>query len=258
MKKRFIKNTSGQVTIFIILAIVIVAIGILAYMFYPQIKSTLGFGPKNPSAYIQSCIEEDIENVVEKLSLQGGSLSPQHYIIYNNEKVEYLCYTDEYYKTCVMQQPMLKEHIESEIENEIKSKANDCFDSMKKSYEKKGYTVNLKQGTMDVELLPKRIVSTFNYSLTLAKEGSEKYDSFKVVLNNNLYELVSIANSILNSEAHYGDTETTVYMNYYHDLKVEKKKQSDGSTIYILTDRNNQKKFQFASRSVAWPPGFGP
>ena len=46
-------------------------------------------------------------------------------------------------------------------------------------------------------------------------------------------------------------------MNYYHDLNVEKKKQSDGSTIYILTDRNNENKFQFASRSVAWPPGYG-
>jgi len=77
-----------------------------------------------------------------------------------------------------------------------------------------------------------------------------------VILNNNLYELVSIVNSILNWEARYGDSETTIYMNYYHDLKVEKKKQSDGSTIYILTDRNTLDKFQFASRSVAWPPGY--
>jgi hypothetical protein len=46
-------------------------------------------------------------------------------------------------------------------------------------------------------------------------------------------------------------------MNYYHDLKVEKKKQLDGTNIYILTDRNNENKFQFASRSVAWPPGYG-
>ena len=44
-------------------------------------------------------------------------------------------------------------------------------------------------------------------------------------------------------------------MNYYHDLKVEKNKQTDGSTIYILTERDTENKFQFASRSVAWPPG---
>ncbi len=257
MEKRFIKNKKGQVTIFIIIAVVVVVLGILIYMFYPEIKAGLGLEPKNPSAFIQSCIEEEIKIGVEKLSLQGGSLAPEHYIIYNNEKIEYLCYTNEYYKTCVMQQPMLKEHIESEIESEIKGEVKECFDSMKESYQKKGYSVNLKQGGTNIELLPKRIVATFNYSLILTKEGTEKYEPFRVVLNNNLYELVSIANSILEWETTYGDAETTVYMNYYHDLKVEKKKQSDGTTIYILTDRNNENKFQFASRSVAWPPGYG-
>ena len=110
---------------------------------------------------------------------------------------------------------------------------------------------------MDIELLPKRIVGIFNYSLILTKGSTERYDSFSVVLNNNLYELVSIASSILNWEARYGKAESTIYMNYYHDLKVEPKLQSDGTTIYILTDRNNGNKFQFASRSVAWPPGYG-
>lgn len=247
----------GQVTIFIIISVVVVALGVLIYMFYPQIKTTLGLTPTNPSDYMQTCIEEEIANTVEKLSLQGGSLTPEHYIIYDNEKVEYLCYTREYYKTCVMQQPMLKQHIESEIESEIREEVTDCFDSLKESYENKGYSVNLKKGEISVELLPKRIVSTFGYSLTLTKDDTEMYDSFRVVLNNNLYELVSIANSILNWEAHYGDAEVTIYMDYYHDLKVEKKKQSEGSTVYILTDRNNENKFQFASRSVAWPPGYG-
>ena len=257
MKKRFIKNKKGQVTIFIIIAVVIVVLGILIYMFYPEIRAGLGLEPKNPSAFIQSCIEDEIKENAEKLSLQGGSLAPEHYIIYNNEKIEYLCYTTEYYKTCVVQQPMLKEHIESEIENEIEEEIEACFNSMEESYRGRGYEVSLRKGEIGVELLPKRIVATFNYSLTLTKgEDSEKYDSFRVVLNNNLYELISIANSILEWEATYGDSETTVYMNYYHDLKVEKKKQSDGTTIYILTDRNTGNKFQFASRSVAWPPGY--
>lgn len=255
--KFFPKNKSGQVTIFIIIAVVIVVFGILIYMFYPQIKTTLGFEEKNPSAFIQTCIEEEIENAVEKLSLQGGSLNPEHYIMYMNNKIEYLCYTGEYYKTCVMQQPMLKEHIEYEIANEIKNEVKDCFDSMKESYEKKGYGVNLKQGETKIELLPKKIVATFDSPLTLTKEDSKTYDSFRAAVNNNLYELVSISNSILNWEAHYGDAETTIYMDYYHDLKVEKKKQSDGSTIYILTERDTGNKFQFASRSVAWPPGYG-
>ncbi|GBE19966.1 MAG TPA: hypothetical protein ENG87_04220 [Candidatus Pacearchaeota archaeon] len=248
----------GQVTIFIIVAILIVIMGILIYMFYPQIKASLGGGVENPGSYIQTCIGEEIQTAVDTLSSQGGSINPEHYILYQDTKIEYLCYTGEYYLTCVVQQPMLKNHIESEIESEIRDEVKTCFDNLKESYEKKGYSVNLRKEEMDVELLPKRIVTTFNYSLALKKgDDSQTYKTFRVVLDNNLYELVSIANSIISWETKYGDAETTTYMNYYHDLKVEKKKQSDGSTIYILTDRNTGDKFQFASRSVAWPPGYG-
>ena len=250
-------NRSGQVTIFIIIGVIIIALAVLIYAFYPQIKSTLGFESKNPSEFIQSCLEDEIKNTVGELSLRGGSLEPDFYYLYNNEKVEYLCYTNEDYKTCVMQQPMLKEHIEEEIENQISGKATECFNSMKESYANRGYAVNLRTGKMKVELLPKKVVANFDYSMTLTKGSAENYEKFRVVLNNNLYELVSIATSILNWEAHYGDAETTTYMNYYHDLKVEKLKQSDGTKIYILSDRDSKDKFQFATRSVAWPAGFG-
>jgi len=257
MKKLGGGSKKGQVTIFIIVAVIIVIAGILVYMFYPQIGELFGFGITNPSEYIQSCIEDKIKDTVEILSPQGGSLKPGHYILYNNEKIEYLCYTEAYYKTCVMQQPMLKNHIESEVEGEIEEEVENCFNSLEEKYRDRGYTVNLKEGEMDVELKPKKIVTTFNHTLTLTKESSSTYEKFIVILDNNLYESVSIANSILNWEATYGDAETTIYMNYYHDLKVEKKKQSEGSTIYILTERDTGNKFQFASRSVAWPPGYG-
>ena len=260
-KKRQIfltKNQRGQVTIFIIIAVLVVATGVLLYMLFPQIRTGIQRETKNPEEFIQTCLEDEIEGAVETLSLQGGSIEPTNYILYQNERIEYLCYTNEYYKTCVMQQPLLKQHIESEIKDEIAQEVGDCFNALKESYLSSGYSVvDLKEGSTDVELLPKRIVASFDYVLTLTKAETEIHDSFSVVLNNNLYELVGITNSILEWETTYGDAETTLYMNYYHDLKVEKKKQTDGTTIYILTDRNNGNKFQFSSRSVAWPPGYG-
>jgi len=39
-------------------------------------------------------------------------------------------------------------------------------------------------------------------------------------------------------------------------MRIEKKEQSDGSRIYILTHRSTNEKFMFASRSIAWPPGY--
>jgi len=247
----------GQVTIFIIVGIIIVAFAILIYIFYPKITSTLGFEAKNPSQYIQNCLEDSIRQSVKTISLQGGSVNPQHYFLYVGNKTEYLCYSESYYTQCVMQQPMLKEHIEAEIKKSVEAQAQSCLSQMAESYKNKGYDVNLGQGTFYVELLPKKILVIFNNSLTLAKTGTEKYNSINFGINNNLYELVSIANSILNWEARYGNAETTLYMDYYHDLKVEKKEQSDGTKIYILTDRNTGDIFQFATRSVAWPPGYG-
>ena len=254
MRKRTDKK--AQVTIFIIIAIAVVVFGVLIYMLYPKIQSSFGFEEKNPYQIIQDCLEEKITESVDILASQGGSIEPELYYLYNNTKIEYLCYTDQYYLTCVMQQPMLKVHIEDEIKNNIKEDADKCFSSLDESYEKQGYKSELKKGEMNVELLPGIIEVSFDNSLSLTRETSEKYEKFRVAVNNNIYELVSIANSILNWEARYGDAETTIYMNYYHNLKVEKKKQSDGTTIYILADRDTRDKFQFATRSVAWPPGY--
>ena len=250
------KNKSAQTTIFIIIAIAIVALAVLIYMFYPKIKSTLGGTSTNPYQYMQTCMGDDTTKSIELLSTQGGSISPEHYIVYNGDNIEYLCYTNENYKTCVMQQPMLKSHVEQEIKKNMQSKADSCFSALQKDYQNQGYQVNLKPGEMSVELLPKRVVINFNNSMTLTKGETKTYNQFRIVLNNNLYELIGIVNSILNWEARYGDAETTLYMDYYHDLKVEKKKQIEGSKIYILTDRNTGNKFQFATRSVAWPAGY--
>ncbi len=256
-EKNFLKDKKGQVTLFIILAIVIVGLGVVIYMFYPQLQTTLGIGAKSPTEFVQLCLEDEIEENIEKLSLQGGSMNPEHYYLYDEEKVEYLCYTNKDYTPCLMQQAFLRNHIEEELKNSILETSKECFESLKENYNRQGYETNLILGETNVELFPGKVIINFDNTLTLTKDDSERYKEFSIILNNNIYELVGITNSILSFETRYGDSETTTYMNFYHDLKVEKKKQSDGTTIYILTNRDTQDKFQFASRSVAWPSGYG-
>lgn len=256
-KKSFIiNNKKGQVTIFIILAIVIVVLGILFYAFFPEIKTTFGLETDNPNAFLKTCLEGDILKTVEKVSFQGGSLNPELSYSYFGNEVEYLCYTNQYYEKCVMQQPMLKEHVESEIKSGIQEQVASCLNDLKKSFESQGYDVSMKQGDFNIELLPQRIMLTSETSLSLKKQETKTYNSLSISVNNNLYELTSIALSMLNWEARYGDAEITTYMNYYPTLKVEKFKQSEGTTIYVLTERATGNKFQFASRSIVWPPGY--
>ena len=245
----------GQVTIFIIIAIIIIVIGILIYVFYPKIQSLVGSDSNHPDAFMQTCLEDEIEETVEILSLQGGSMTPEHYFTFDDINIEYLCYTNQNYGTCMIQQPLLKQHIESEIKNEISAEVRACFDDLKTSFSKSGYDVNLKEGDIIIELLPEKIVTTLTSELTLTKGDTERYETFHIILNNNLYELVSISNSIIEWEATLGDADPRIYMTYYSDLKVEKNLRDDGTRIYVLTDRNTKDKFQFASRSLVFPPG---
>ncbi len=248
----------GQVTIFIIIAVVIVAGGVLIYLFFPQIKSALGGGIKNPQTFIQECIEEEIEDAVELVSLQGGSVEPEFFSTFDGVEIRNLCYTAEYCDydppLCSMQEPQLNAHIKSEIKEYIKETSDACFVSLKENYEDKGYSVSLEEGETVVDILPERIVVTFNKEVTLVKDNTERYEEFAVVLNNNLYELTAIADSILGFEVSIGGVDVTIYMELYSHLKVEEKLLSDDTKIYIITDRDSGDKFQFASRSLVLSP----
>ena len=43
---------------------------------------------------------------------------------------------------------------------------------------------------------------------------------------------------------------------FYPDLVIDKIKRDDGTTVYIIENADLKTKFQFASRSMAWPAGY--
>lgn len=247
-------NKHSQVTIFIILAIVLVAV--LIIIFYPRI-SKVYFAPKSPSNFIQDCMKPYIDETIAILMKQGGSLNPANILLYQDNKIEYLCYTSEYYKTCIMQQAMLKQHFEEELVSGLTGKAEQCIKLLAEDYQSRGYEAVTRKSNLSASIIPGSVRLELNPALTLKKETSQSYDKFEVIKSSQIYDLLMIAESILNWEARYGDSVPESYMQYYPDLKVEKLKQSDGSKIYILTNRITNERFTFASRSLSWPAGYG-
>lgn len=67
---KFTKSKRAQVTIFIILGIIIVAVGALIYFLYPQIKSTF-IKSNDPQTFIQTCVQDAITQTISNLSMQG-------------------------------------------------------------------------------------------------------------------------------------------------------------------------------------------
>lgn len=236
-----------------ILAIIIAAVVI--FLFIPRFRNIII--PASPEASMESCISGKIKESIGIISLQGGSFKPVNYYLYKDNKIEYLCYTNEYYKTCTMQQPLIKQHIERELETQINEQAKKCLENVKSSLEKKGYKVNSNSNEFKVNINEQGISIEFP-GIVLAKgDKTEKINNFKTTYKSKIYNLLMITTSILNWEARYGDSDTTTYMLYYPTLKVEKLKQEDGSKIYILTETSSKDKFVFATRSLSWPAGYG-
>jgi hypothetical protein len=243
----------AQITVFIILAISIVIILFLLYTGREEIVSI--FTGETPVEQIKLCIEESVQEGINIISVQGGNVNPQNFYLYEGKKIDYVCYTEENYKRCVMQKPLLKNDVENAIKEYSEPKIRDCLESIKSSLEKEGYTVTMTLPEVSVELIPENVVVNIATDLTISKDTTEAYKSIKMNLDSRLYSFVMIATSIANWEAQYGDSETINYMMYYPAFKVEKKIQSDGTRIYILTDRESLERFMFATRSVAFPSG---
>lgn len=248
-------NRKGQVAIFIIVAIVIAAV-IIGVIFYPRLKFSAQEA-FNPERYMRDCIEPGIKPVMEKLNAQGGYMNPEGFILMNDVKVKYLCYTSEFYKTCMVQQPALVSHYEQELQKEISPRVKQCFSNLKDEYERQGYSVSAGQEKVSLEIVPQAVKINVVAPMTVTKDVSQTFNELNIKIDSEMYLLLSTAVSIIDFESVYGDSETTLYIRYYPDLKIEKSKLSDGSKIYRVSNVVSNENFTFASRSLSWPPGYG-
>lgn len=247
-------NKRGQLAIFVIIAIVLVAV-VFVFFLFPQVN--LFAAEVNPSSFLRNCVESDVRDSLEILTKQGGYLEPDNFVQYQGENIQYLCYTSENYQPCIVQQPLLVNHVEQEIKNYVEPRARQCVGSLADQYEKKGFTVQTTPGNIDVDIVSGRIVVDFLSPMTVTKESTQTFQKFAVGIDSEIYDLLITATSITQFESTLGDSETTLYIQYYPDLKIEKIKRADEGTIYKLSNVVTGDEFTFASRSLNWPAGYG-
>jgi hypothetical protein len=250
------RGKRGQVAIFIIVALVLVALIVLFFLFRPQVEGIIGVGV-SPNIYLSSCIEPELRPAVKILAEQGSYSNLKGTVEYQGRKIKYLCYTDDYYETCAVQQPMTKQNFEKELNLMLKGKAAKCVRNLIEEYEKRGYDVSSGGINSEVSVVPGMILVTFNAPLTVKKETTQTFQSFDVEIDSEMYDLLFVAQSIVEYETELGDIASELYLQYYPNLKIKKTKLSDGTTIYKLGDVTTEEEFTFASRSLAWPAGYG-
>ncbi len=86
----------GQVTIFIILGIVIVA-AVLVFFLWAQ---PTYFSEGSGGLGFEGCVGDAIEQGIEQLESTSGFINPEFAFSHQGEALAYLCYTNEFYKTC--------------------------------------------------------------------------------------------------------------------------------------------------------------
>jgi len=239
----------GQVAIFIIVAIMIVS---AVLVFFLWAKPTY-FSDAGKGLRFESCVEDAVEQAISELERKAGFINPKFNYDYNDEKFTYLCYTNQYYETCVVQVPFLKNSFDEQMETLIKDEVNTCYVNSINELKAQGYSV--VQGNVEYDVLIEPSVVRVEIDAPTVV-GSQSFARFNVKINSPIYEMLMIATSLLQFEAKYGDSDTSSMMIYYPDYIIDKIKRDDGTTVYILENKEFGNKFQFASRSLAWPAGY--
>jgi len=251
-------DKKGQVTIFVIIAVAIVGLILFLFLFKggPTLFKT---GEISPNTFLKDCMEPDLRKAVDVLGKNGSYEKPEGTVMYKGDAYKYLCYTSEYYKTCTIQQPFIKNNFEKELARMLRPKAEQCAQSLIAEYKSRGYSVlSQKTPEVNISIVPESIRAEFFVNIALTKGGvTQQINKFQADLDSEMYNLLFIAGSIIDFEATFGNSETTAYMQYYPDLRIDKTKLSEDGTIYVLSNVVTKEVFRFASRSLAWPAGYG-
>jgi len=249
----FAKPKRAQVTIFIILAIIIVGAILVFFLWVKPNYVT----PEGGQLGFEGCVEDVIKESVAKLGMQGGFSEPEFAYDYKTNKVAYLCYTNLYYRPCVRQVAFLSPHFENELEKDTKDKIQSCYESSVNELKSRGFDVVKSDGELKIELGIKKMEVLFNAPTSVSSSGSSSsFKEFEIQMYSEMYDLLLVSNSIVESEINSGTVDAGLIGLYHPDLVVTKIREEDKTIIYNLKTTNTGEEFKFAVRSYAYPAGY--
>jgi len=261
-----VKIKRAQVTIFIIVGLLIVSAIVLFFLYKQNTLPGISGGKEtNPHVFLQSCIEEKVQEGVDIMLSQGGyinnPLNKTFRFEYETEfsDISYLCYNQNYYNPCINQEPLLIQHLKKEIKNYISDDVDDCWNELESILiEKEGYLVSARYrgGDFDIDLVPGDVVIDINGELTLTKsEETTTRKDFKIFVPTKMYDLALVVQEIVSQEGRFCNFDHLGYMLIYSKFDINKFRTGKSTIIYTVQDKSTQEKYKFAVRSCVIPPG---
>jgi len=245
----------SQITIFVILAIIVVAaILALAYLNRTTIINILN-PIKDPKDYIDKCSNDAAEKAFESVISVGGFVNTQSYYNYNGVKVAYFCYTPFNRQICTNKHPVLKKEIEKELYNLILPEVEKCFANLGQKYA--DYDYKEEPLNFSLEIAPGKIKLNINKKITIAKNDEIKiYKNFDTSINSAAYDFISLSVKIINDEVSC-DCPSEACGADLVKLSLDNNKYviskpvytSNGEKVYVIEEYSTGNKFNFAVRN---------
>jgi len=250
----------GQVTIFMIIAVIIISVVGLFFILRGGIIPGVGESfERDSNAFLQVCIEDKLREGIELISLQGGYIENSFnvYFKFDDEskpqKISYLCYTSGNSVPCINQNPLLIRHLDGELKKYISEEMKTCFEKgLKKNLERQGYEVVPRYKDFDVDLNEHGIGVNLDAEIILTKEEETmKQENFNLVFQSKFYDLGIVAQRIIGEEVKEDCVFDPISFGIYPDMEIkwtESKTIEKDYRIYRIKHLKTQEGFRFAVR----------
>ena len=169
------RQKRGQLTLFIIIGIVIIA-SILTLLFVYNPSFLDSFRPIVVPDTFEYCVKQGVDGIVDDLALTAGFTGSYFNKTYQGVAVPYACYTEEYYKPCVVQVPFLEEEFKDSFLVLAEEEIENCFNDYVEEFTRQGYAVSageieveleLQMDKLDVAISAPLVISDGNATTTL-------------------------------------------------------------------------------------------
>ena len=223
-------NTKGQVTIFVILGILLVVTIVLLFMsFRPGSVTPDVSASKSPQQYIEIGVRESLAESIEPIVRQGGYLNPTNFKLYEDNKISYLCYNANNYQPCINQEPLLIEHIEEEIEENIREDVENYFIGLIQDLENDNYEVVDGPMSLNVELVHNRVL------VDMLRKSKKQF--LRIPINNVDHSLLGKIKYKLTGRRKNPQSTSTIANSLLHDAFIEEYMKS---ILHNLSDNSDR------------------
>lgn len=250
-------RNKAQISIFVIIALVLVSVVILAFLIFRSPTISIGDEFRDPESFIDKCLRQNLRDTINVMLPQGGFISPKDYKVYNDIKVPYLCKNVNHYEACITQYPRYITRLQEELESGLRDGTEQCFFLLENELGKRNYAYSGGDFFLDVVLKPETVEAVVFRNFSLSKgDFSRDFDSFAVSLKSPLYDLGYVANEIASQEAKFCYFEYVGFNALYNDFDVKKFTMSDSTKIYTIKYKKTGDEMNIGVRGCVIPAGF--